>query len=108
VVGSCFQRCPSSVAALLPSSTFVRSVATQGICYEFTDVPVQNSRPRPFPLTKLSAAAETAEVSRLSKVGAIEKAPPHDGHKALDPSAADAYELQPPPPRPYLGAAWFQ
>ena len=96
-VGSRFQKWPVKVADLCPSSIFTTSVALQGLVYELSEVPSQQQRPKPFPKTPAGAEAELSEVARLSSVDAIERAPEHDAHKAIDPASAKPYELRPPP-----------
>ena len=97
-VGSRFQHNPDRVAELLPGSEFVTTVARSGLVYEFDRVPLQTARPSPFRKLQNEKAVELREVDRLRSVDAIERAPPHDGHKALSRETARQYELQPPPP----------
>lgn len=98
VVGSRFQERPDMIRELLPDSEFVNSVATQGVAYEFKELPHQVRRPRQFSKSPEEKKAELSEVQRLHSVDAIEPAPIHDEHKPILRSQARPFELSDPPP----------
>ena len=81
-VAARFQSKPSKVAALAPHS-IASSVADHGILYKFTGRPRLIQYPTTLRLNKPQRAAVLKEITRLESIGVIEKAPDHDGHKAV-------------------------
>ena len=87
-VAARFQSNPDKVLQLAPPESLAGSVSTGGILYRFHDRPTMMRYPRPLRLNSTQTAAITTELERLARIGAIEPAPTHDGHKALDPTSA--------------------
>ena len=96
-VAARFQSRPARVLELVPEDSIAGSVATGGILYRFHDRPQLMKYPRPLRLNKLQMDAVNTELDRLERIQAIERAPAHDGHKALGPESA-AWERAPMPP----------
>ena len=98
-VAARFQSNPHKVAALAPHS-IAASVADHGILYKFADRPRLITYPSTLRLNKPQRSAVLQEISQLESIGAIERAPDHDGHKAIlisDPQ----WERSPIPPGPW-------
>jgi hypothetical protein len=96
-VAARFQSNPSRVLDLVEPDSIAGSVATAGVLYRFPERPQIFRYPRALRLNKLQTEAVTEELDRLARVQAIERAPDHDGHKALGMNAA-TWERQPMPP----------
>ena len=87
-VAARFQSKPARVLQLVPPDSLAGSVATGGILYRFHERPTIMRYPRTLRLNAMQTAAITEELERLARIGAIEPAPDHDGHKALDFTSA--------------------
>ena len=85
---------PAAVSRLLGVESDTSKTAAGGSAYNFSSRPYQYRRPRPISLTKEQRDAAVTEIHRLQQGGAVEKAPPHDGDKAL-PSTASPWERTP-------------
>ena len=96
-VAARFQTHPERVCNLVSGDSVAASVARHGILYRFRETPTQIRYPRGLRLNKSQTFAVEEEISRLHGIGAIERAPDHDGHKALLPTAAP-WEKSPQPP----------
>jgi len=96
-VAARFQSNPSKVLDLVEADSISGSVAKSGVLYRFHDRPQMFRYPRPLRLNKLQTSAVNDELDRLARVQAIERAPNHDGHKALGKDAA-SWERHPMPP----------
>jgi hypothetical protein len=96
-VAARFQSKPARVKDLVDPTSIAGSVSSAGVLYRFHDRPRTFRYPRPLRLNSVQTAAVTAELERLVRVQAIERAPNHDGHKALGVDAA-TWERQPMPP----------
>ena len=98
-VAARFQTNPDRVAALAPHS-IASSVARHGILYKFASRPHLIRYPPTLRLNKPQREAVLKEITRLESIGAIERAPEHDGHKAILTSDP-AWEKTPIPPGPW-------
>ena len=96
-VAARFQSKPERVCELVPADSIAGSVATGGVLYRFHERPQLLRYPHHLRLNKLQTTAVNDELERLARIQAIERAPPHDGHKALGPEAAK-WERTPMPP----------
>jgi hypothetical protein len=86
---------PQSLAALLGTEAVTSIEARGGSAYNFLTRPFQHRRPRTIRLNNAQQAVVASEISRLQlDCQAVEDAPPHDGDKALLPSAP-AWERAP-------------
>ena len=96
-VAARFQSKPARVKDLVDPTSIAGSASSAGVLCRFHDRPRTFRYPRPLRLNAAQTAAVTVELERLDRVHAIERAPNHDGHKALGVDAA-TWERQPMPP----------
>jgi hypothetical protein len=96
-VAARFQSKPAQVKDLVDPASIAGSVSSAGVLHRFHDRPRAFRCPRLLRLNASQTAAVTVELERLARVQAIERAPNHDGHKALGVEAAE-WERQPMPP----------
>ena len=97
-VAARFQSHPETVAGLVGNAgSLAAESARRGVAYRFTSRPQQWHRPRPLPMALEQELAASTEIARLyHQCQAIERAPEHDGDKALR-SWARNYERKPLP-----------